>query len=172
MPEPPAICQVEALTADQIAQLAEILTGVVAAGASVGYLPPLTPDEAAAAWQDVARPDNLLWIAEQDGRIVGTAQLQLALRPNGRHRAEVNKVLVHPAWQGQGIGRALMAAVETEARAIGRTLLHLDTRQGDTSNHLYRRCGWTEAGTIPLWAAGADGALHGTVIYFKTLDTR
>lgn len=49
----------------------------------------------------------------------------------------------------QGIARALMAAVEDEARARGRTLLALDTRTGDAAEPLDRSLGFEFAGVIP-----------------------
>jgi GNAT superfamily N-acetyltransferase len=115
------------------------------------------------------KPGVILLVAEIDGEIVGTAQLELAMRANGRHRAEVNKVLVHPHWQRQGIGRQLMTEIEAVARREGRTLLHLDTREGDASNLAYRALGWTEAGRIPKWARSASGTLDATIFYFKEL---
>ena len=162
--------EVASLTPEQVERLAEILVAVTADGASVGYVPPLDPAEARAYWGGVAKPGNILLIAEREGRIVGTAQLELAMRLNGRHRAEVNKVLVDPACQRQGIGRRLMEELETVARREGRTLLHLDTREGDGSNDLYRRMGYTEAGRIPHWARSASGSLDATVFYYKLLE--
>jgi len=164
------VCEAGALASDQIEQLTNILIAVTADGASVGYLPPLDPDEARAYWAGVVRPGNILLIAERDGRIVGTAQLELAMKLNARHRAEVNKVLVDPSCQRQGIGRRLMEALEEVARREGRTLLHLDTREGDGSSDLYRRMGFTEAGRIPNWARSASGSLDSTVFYFKELN--
>lgn len=150
--------------------LTGILVAVVADGASVGYLPPLDRGEARAYWAGVARPGNVLLVAEDGDEIVGTAQIELATRLNGRHRAEVNKVLVHPDRQRRGIGRRLMTAVDDVARSEGRTLLHLDTRAGDGSNALYRSCGWVEAGLIPNWARSSTGDLDATVFYYKLLD--
>jgi GNAT superfamily N-acetyltransferase len=162
--------RVDTLTTKQIDRLADILIAVTADGASVGYLPPLDPAEAKAYWAGVVRPGNILLIAERDGRIVGTGQLELAMKLNGSHRAEVNKVLVDPVCQRQGIGRRLMETIDDVARREGRTLLHLDTREGDGSNDLYRRMGYTEAGRIPNWARSASGSLDGTVFYFKLLS--
>jgi GNAT superfamily N-acetyltransferase len=161
---------VESLTDQQIDELAEILVAVVEQGASVGYLPPLSLDEARDYWRGVPKPSIRLLIAERDSQIVGTAQLELATKLNGRHRAEVNKVLVHPGCQRQGIGRHLMTEIESIARAEGRTLLHLDTREGDTSNDVYAALGWVEAGRIPRWARSAGGTLDGTVLYYKLLE--
>ena len=164
-----AVRQLDVLNNDQIEQLAEILVRVVADGASVGYLPPLPQEEAVAYWRGALKPEVRLLVAERAGRIVGTAQLELATRVNGRHRAEVNKVLVHPDARRQGIGRRLMEAIDDLARREGRTLLHLDTREGDPANALYRRMGYVEAGRIPGWARSANGAFEATVFYYKEL---
>jgi GNAT superfamily N-acetyltransferase len=166
---PISIHEPNSLSVDQLDRLADILVAVVADGASVGYLPPLDREEARGYWAGVIRPGNILLIAEREGRIVGTAQLELAMRLNGRHRAEVNKVLVDPTCQRQGIGRRLMEEIEDVARREGRTLLHLDTREGDGSNDLYRRMGYIEAGSIPNWACSATGSLDATILYYKML---
>src|SRR5207248_7422685 len=116
----------------------------------------LTTEDARGYWRSVLDPGIILVVAEQDGRIVGTAQLHLATRANARHRAEVAKVLVHPNCQRQGIGRALMREIETAARANGRTLLVLDTREGDAANDFYRSLGYVEAGRIPRYARSTN----------------
>jgi len=166
------ISEVAALTDQQASELADILIRIVKSGASIGWLDTPDPAEARAYWQSVvSKPVNVLLLAAEDGHVVGTAYLELAQRENGRHRAEVNKVLVHPDRQGKGIGRMVMDALEASARARGRTLLHLDTDQFDGSNAFYMRCGYTPAGTVPNWArSGQDGTLHGTTFYYKVLD--
>jgi len=150
--------------------LADILIAVVETGASVGFMPPLDEQAALAYWRGVIAPDHVLLVAERDGAIVGTAQLELAMRANGRHRAEVCKVLVHPEAQGQGLGLLLLRALEDEARRLGRTTLHLDTREGDPANRLYQKAGYTQAGTIPAWARSSDGTLAGTTFYYRLLE--
>lgn len=160
---------VDDLTTKQVADLTDVLIAVVAQGASVGFLPPVAREEAERYWRGAVKPGVMLLVAERDGRVVGTAQLELAMRANGRHRAEVNKVLVNPECQRQGIGRLLMTEIESVARREKRTLLHLDTREGDRSNDVYLALGWIEAGRIPKWARSAAGTLDGTVFYFKDL---
>ena len=103
--------------------------------------------------------------------LVGSAQLDLAMRENARHRAEVSKVMVHRQARRRGVGRALMLALEGQARRLGRTTLILDTRQGDPSEALYRGLGWTFAGAIPAYARSATGALDATAYYYKLLDS-
>jgi len=153
--------------------LTAVLRDSVDNGASVGFLPPLTDDEARAYWVkalgQVAAGERLLLVARRDGRIVGTVALGLETRPNGSHRAEVQKLLVHSACRRQGIARALMTQVEDAARAEGKTLLFLDTREGDAAEMLYERMDYTRLGSIPGYARNAEGGFDPTVIFYKLL---
>ena len=154
--------------------LVALLTDVVDGGASIGFLPPLSRDEASEFWRGVAAAvgegRRILYVARVDGTIVGSAQLDLVEKPNGRHRAEVIKVMVLEGARRAGIGRALMLAIEEEARRRNRTTLVLDTRQGDPSERLYRSLGWQPAGVIPKYALNGDGGVDATVVYYKLLD--
>jgi ribosomal protein S18 acetylase RimI-like enzyme len=161
--------------ARELAALVDLLRDSVDGGASVGFLPPLDRAEAEDYWRhvidDVAAGTRvLLGVRAPDGRLVGSAQLELAMRANGRHRAEVQKVMVHSGARQRGLGRALMDAAEAQARRRDRSTLVLDTRQGDPSERLYRAAGWTLGGTIPRYARSANGALHATAFYHKVLD--
>jgi len=154
--------------------LVALLRDVVDGGASVGFVPPLGADEAGAYWDSVAAAleggGRRIWIARvADGGIVATVQLDLASQANGRHRAEVIKLMVLSSARRRGLGRLLMEAAEAEARRLGRTTLVLDTRQGDPSEALYRGMGWQPAGTIPRYARSANGTLHTTAFYYKLL---
>jgi GNAT superfamily N-acetyltransferase len=153
--------------------LAALLQDAVHSGASVGFLPPLSDDEAMRYWQDVCLalrgPYRRLLIATVDRVVAGAVQLNLESRPNGSHRAEVAKLLVHSAYRRRGIGRALMEAVEAEARAAGRTTLVLDTLEGAPSEQMYYGLGYTKAGIIPAYARVADGSLQATVVMYKLL---
>ncbi len=56
-----------------------------------------------------------------------------------------DNVAVHPAYQGHGIGKTLMALAENEARRQGRDAITLYTHEKMTENQaLYRRLGYTE----------------------------
>ncbi|HRJ41058.1 MAG TPA: GNAT family N-acetyltransferase, partial [Caldilineaceae bacterium] len=80
-------------------KLSQVLIDSVDNGASVGFLPPLSQEEAGVYWRDVCADlmagRVLLFAAYADGQLAGTAQLQPSPKPNGRKRAEVAKVLVH-----------------------------------------------------------------------------
>ena len=155
-------------------RLAEILCACVGAGASVSYLPPLALDVARGFWKrmaaDVAAGARILLAAWDGATLVGTVMLEYAASPNQPHRAEVQKLLVHPVARRRGVARALMARAEIEAARAGRTLLTLDTRADDAAETLYRATGWHEAGRIPGYALNADRVPCDTVLFWKTID--
>jgi GNAT superfamily N-acetyltransferase len=156
-----------------IPDLAMILADAVAGGASVGFLLPFGPRDAATWWRglqdDVAHGKVIVVVARVERRVVGTAQLRLAQLPNGRHRAEVAKVLVLRSARRQGIASALMREIERIARAEGRTLLVLDTVADSEAAPLYLKLGWTRAGEIPRYAGMPDGELRPTVVFYRDL---
>lgn len=165
------------LTANQaieiLPELAALLQDVVDNGGTVGFLPPLSLEDAIAYWREVVSAlkgsHRILLIAKVDNALVGTVQLDLATRQNARHRAEVMKLMVHSRFRRQGIASALMRAIEQHARDAGRTTLVLDTREGEPSEQLYRNLGYIKSGAIPEYAESADGSLHTTVIFYKLL---
>ena len=118
----------------------------------------------------VASGDTVLLVAKLDGKIVGTVQLGLDTPPNQPHRADIKKMLVHRSARGRGVGAALMARVEEEARRRGRWLLVLDTVPGENGYRLYLRAGWQQSGTIPDYAMFPDGRLCDTALFWKRLD--
>jgi ribosomal protein S18 acetylase RimI-like enzyme len=158
----------------RISEFAELLHACVRAGASIGFVLPHPIQEAMAFWRDGVGPalrggKRLLLAAEIDGRLVGTVQLDHDTPPNQPHRAEIRKLLVHPHARRHGLARRLMARVEDEARARGRTLLVLDTRTGDAAEPLYRSLGYSVVGSIPGYCLAPDGgALDATTIMFKS----
>jgi ribosomal protein S18 acetylase RimI-like enzyme len=155
-------------------QLAGVLVDCVEGGASVSFMAPFSHDQALAFFRkvagSVAAGDTVLLAARLDGKIVGTVQLGLDTPPNQPHRADIKKMLVHRAARGHGIGAALMAAAEEEARQHGRWLLVLDTVPGENGHRLYQRAGWTQTGLVPDYAMFPDGRLCDTAIMWKRLE--
>ena len=155
-----------------LSALTQILIECVEGGASIGFLAPLSASNAESYWQGVfasLHEDLLLWVAEDAGEIVGTVQLSLCPKANGKHRAEVQKLMVKPNHRGKGIASKLMAEVENFAIKQGRTLLVLDTEAGSSAERVYQRLGWIRAGEIPNYAATPHGILHPTAYYYKIL---
>jgi ribosomal protein S18 acetylase RimI-like enzyme len=119
---------------------------------------------------ELAGNTGVLLAARESGQIVGTIQLALATQQNARHRAEVQKLMVDTRFRNQGIGRTLLTAAEDAARDSGRTLLVLDTRQGDMAERLYLKQGYIRAGSILQYARSADGTFHTTVLFYRLLQ--
>jgi len=150
-------------SSELITGLAEVLLDCVAGGASVGFLDSLTHADAVAWWSAaVAQPDTLTWVARDGDRVVGCVRLLLVGNPNGTHRAEVAKLLVHRDARGQGCAGLLLDALADGAREHGRTLLILDTHTGSPAESLYERRGWKRVGTVEDYATTPDGGLIAT----------
>lgn len=155
-------------------ELSDLLIDVVDGGAAVSFLAPLAQESADRFWDgvaaDVAAGTRLVFVAQVESCVAGCVHLVLATQPNGQHRAEIQKLLVHSAYRRRGLASALMQAAEAEARRIGRTTLVLDTEQGAIAEQLYERWGYQRAGTIPQFARSSSGGLHATVLFYKLFE--
>ncbi len=159
---------------ERLPELVALLQDAVEGDASIGFLPPLSAEVAEAYWRpviaDLGAQSRFLVAALDQGRLVGAVQLELAAKPNARHRAEVQKLLVLRSHRRLGIGQRLMQEIERQAGRVGRRLLVLDTRHGDDAERLYRRLGFQEAGVIPHYALNGQGGADATVVFYKLLD--
>jgi GNAT superfamily N-acetyltransferase len=87
-------------------------------------------------------------VAQAGGDIIGS--LFCAAQGDALY---LTRMAVLPAWRKRGVGRALMAAAEAEARQIGATRLALRVRKNLPGNRVYfERFGFTVTG------AGQDPA--------------
>ncbi|MBO1513719.1 GNAT family N-acetyltransferase [Metabacillus bambusae] len=152
-----------------IEELSELLKLVVDDGASIGFLPPMKLNKAIKYWRTVLKPDVILFVARINNQLAGSVQLHLNTKENGRHRAEIGKLMTDPKYRRNGIGRLLMQKAEDRAKLENRSLIVLDTREGDPSNNLYQSLNYIEAGKIPSYAKSANGELHTTVFYYKKI---
>jgi acetyltransferase len=114
--------------------------------------------------------DRLLLVAEEQGEILGMAQLVFSGATNADHRAEVQRVGVASDARGRGIGRQLMAALEEAARESGVTLLWLTTHEATAACVFYEAIGYTLMGTMPNYSRRPDGSLWPGAFYFKELS--
>lgn len=163
------------VTPGDLGQLVSLLSECVEGGASIGFLAPLAPAEAEAYWRkvvaDFAAGGRLILVArDESGTLAGSAQLVWETRTNGRHRAEVQKVMVRPAQRRRGLAARLMGALEDRARARGVRLLFLDTSDGPGgARELYEALGYLHAGGIPGYALDPRGTPERNAIFYKEL---
>lgn len=164
----------EAAAQAHLGQLKALLVNAVNSGASIGWLPPLDEAEAERYWRsrlpEIGAGSRALFLAWEGERIIGSAQLGFEQRENGSHRAEVQKVMVHTDYRQRGVGRGLMLALEAFAIQQGRSLLFLDTREGDAAEGLYQKLGYTRVGAIPNYARNPGGGFAATVVYYKIVQ--
>nr|WP_216593412.1 GNAT family N-acetyltransferase [Rossellomorea aquimaris] len=152
-----------------LGELSELLISVVDDGASIGFLSPLDRSTAMDYWQNALDQTIILLVSKMENQIVGTVQIHLCAKQNGKNRAEIAKMMVHPQFRQKGIARRLMQKAEERAKEEGRTLLVLDTVEGASSNHLYTSLGFLQGGRIPDYAASPFGELEATIIYYKQI---
>jgi GNAT superfamily N-acetyltransferase len=125
--------------ADDTAAIADLLT-------QLGY-----PGEADAV---EARLDRLrvvgdrVIVAELDGVVVGLAHLQVSPAiERDRPAGKVGALVVDAAHRGLGVGRALVHALESEARLRGCELLYLTTSERrDEAHAFYESVGLQQTG--------------------------
>ncbi len=96
----------------------------------------LDPDLAA-----LRPPLGSFLMALSDGLPVGC----VALKGSGTETGEIKRLWVSPAARGLGLAHRLCDAAEASARALGMTLLRLDTNRALTEAiAFYRKAGWRE----------------------------
>jgi len=156
-----------------IEKLGAILIAVVAGGGSVGFMHPVSMDDARLFWTEsltaASRGERIVLGAWDGDVLAGTVTLLLDFPPNQPHRAEIGKMMVDPAHRGKGLAMAALREAERLAIDHDRTLLVLDTAVEDGAAPLYERCGFILAGTIPDFALKPHGGLTGTLLYWKRI---
>jgi ribosomal protein S18 acetylase RimI-like enzyme len=156
-----------------VPELVELFREAVDGGASLGFLPPLSAEEARTYWlslrPELERGGRVLIAAFAENRLAGSGQLMLPPWPNGRHRVEIQKLFVARAFRGCGIGRSLIVGLHNEARRRGRSLIVLYTRRGDPAERFYRGLGYVEAGVFPGYTVGPAGERYDNVAMYQVL---
>jgi diamine N-acetyltransferase len=119
----------------------------------------------ASAWRpDLQRAEILdpsldTLLAWSEGALAGFAQVRdrhapacvRTLRP-----VELKRFYVDTPWQGRGLARSLMAAVEASARARGARELWLGVwERNPRAQAFYRKCGFEKVGT-QVFVVGTD----------------
>ncbi|MFE0644184.1 GNAT family N-acetyltransferase [Streptomyces sp. NPDC058877] len=136
------------------------------AGGSVGFVPPVTPDEIRPALLKhlvamVGGEMRLLVGRDEEGGVAATAFFAFNAHPLMRHWVWLYTVMVHPRHQGRGYGLDLMAAVERAARTSegfeGIEAVRLSCRGGTGLDGFYAKAGYAEVGRVPRAIRVAPG---------------
>jgi L-amino acid N-acyltransferase YncA len=120
---------------------------IAAAGDTYAFDPNMSRAEALAYW---FRSDTRTYVAENDGRVVGT----YILRPNqsgpGCHIANAGFMVTSNA-QGSGVGCAMAEHCLSEARRMGFRAMQFNfvVSTNTAAIHLWKQIGFEIVGTLP-----------------------
>ncbi len=95
-----------------------------------------------------ANPDNTLYVAELDGRVVGTFQLTFipSLTGRGALRVRIGSVQVEASCRSHGIGGRMMAFAAEAARSRSARLMELSSSKARGDAHrFYERLGFARS---------------------------
>jgi ribosomal protein S18 acetylase RimI-like enzyme len=150
----------EGLSPAELTAAATVVADLVTAGAALGWVEPPAPAEVTALLHELstsAPGDAALAVATEAGAVRGLAYWRRYERPTHRPHADVEKVAVAQAAQGQGVGRRLMTTLIDAARAAGVEVLTLDLRADNIrAAALYESLGFHQYGRLPRFVAVGD----------------
>ncbi len=114
-------------------------------------------------YERLLQADVLFFLARNGARAVGCGGIALY-----DDYAEVKRMFTVPSARGQGVGRALMARLEEEARAEGKKWLRLETGYGqDESMRFFERYGFEQRHYFGPYADMKPLALAASRFYQK-----
>ena len=95
--------------------------------------------------QKIVTSKNLeLWVAQDQGRVVGMGTLAVVSLPEGE-RAQVEDVVVHESNRGQGLGEKISSKLIERAKARNIRVVTLSSRADRVAaNKLYQKLGFEE----------------------------
>jgi len=167
--------RVDPSEADDIcAGLAKVHHDALRSGMALGALESMGRGVLERSYRDVVagldERERLLLVGEEQGEVVGMAQVVFSGATNADHRAEVQRVGVAANARGRGVGHRVMSAAEAVAREHGVTLLWLTTHSDTDACAFYEAIGYTRMGTMPNYSRRPDGTLWPAAFYFKDLS--
>jgi GNAT superfamily N-acetyltransferase len=133
----------------------QLWSDVSNAGGSVGFVPPVTPDdirpELVKHFVGMAEGRTRLLVGlDESGEVAATAFFSFNTHRLMQHWVWLYTVMVHPRHQGKGYGRDLLAATEDAARGFdGIDAVRLTCRGGNGLERFYGSCGYKEVGRVP-----------------------
>jgi len=146
----------------------DIFQAVITSGDTYAFDPQMSREEALAYW---LRSDTHTYVAERDGKIVGT----YILRPNqlglGGHVANA-AFMVAPAARGLGVGRFMGEHCLREARRLGFRAMQFNfvVSTNAPALRLWQQLGFEIVGTLPGAFRHSQLGYVDAYVMFRTLD--
>lgn len=107
-----------------------------------------------------------LYVGEENGVLWGVVnlngvqlpeydQIPWAIPAEREEVGVIHTLCIHPAQSGKGLAKRMVAFCEETARAQGKTVIRLDTWEGNApTNHLYPSIGYGFAGSTEFFFQG------------------
>jgi L-amino acid N-acyltransferase YncA len=139
--------QIRSAEPDDADALWRVIEQVVRTGDTYALPPTMTRDEALAYWRSASHG---VYVAEEDGAILGTYCMRINRPAGGSHVANCG-YMVGPWAAGRGVGRALCAASIDRARAVGFRAIQYNfvVSTNERAIHLYQTFGFEIVGRLP-----------------------
>jgi len=145
----------------------DIFHAVVSRGDTYAFDPKIPREDALAYW---LHPANRCFVAEREGRIVGTYILKANQPGLGAHVANA-AYMVSPDARGLGVGRAMGEHSLTEARRLGFRAMQFNfvVSTNDSAVRLWQRLGFSIVGTLPSAFHHPSGQYVDAYVMFRSL---
>jgi L-amino acid N-acyltransferase YncA len=125
----------------------EMFREIISAGDVFAFDAQMSREDALAFW---CGPDKQTYVAEQNGRIMGSYYLARNHQGGGAHVANAGYMVSSPA-RGQHIGRAMCEHSLQEARRLGFRAMQFNfvVSTNESAVHLWKEFGFAIVGTLP-----------------------
>lgn len=161
------------LSPDLVDRVVGLWMDVIAAGGSVGFVPPVAEAEVRAAADTmlagVRSGGSDVVVARQDDDVVGLGFLQVASSALSAHMGMVRKLMRDPRLGGAGVGARVLDEVERAARDRGLGLLTLRVRGGTGRERYYAAHGYHVDARLPAHLRVGGGRLVEEIVMSKAL---
>ena len=149
------------LAAAPTAEIVELLAELDAALSG-----PYSPDQRhALSIEQLFQPEVRFFVVRVEGMAVACGGVAFL---DGS--AEVKRMYTRPVVRGRGVGKALLARIEAEARAGGASLLRIETGMyQEEALRFYEGAGFKRRGAFGPYAALPPQAIATSVFYEKAL---
>ena len=140
---------------------------VVAAGDTYAFDPKMSRQDALAYW---FRGDTRTYVAENDGRAVGTYILKPNQAGPGSHVANA-AFMVAPEARGLGVGRKMGDHCLKEARRLGFRAMQFNFVNSSNASaiHLWHQLGFNIVGTLPAAFRHPEKGYIDVYVMFRSL---
>ncbi len=105
------------------------------------------------------------WLQEEGGQLQGFILFAVVL-----DEAELLRIGVEPAHQGEGRAGSMLSAVQGTLESDGICSFHLEVRESNhVAQRLYKRCGWEQSGRRRNYYTDDEGS-EDALLFSRSLD--